>query len=249
MRSLALAAGALVPAVAAASATAGNRPPTQCNGVSDIGSRDAAGCFHRDRRLGPKVLPGLKDPVGKLSRRYRRFGKFTRAAFLRRFWSGPPAAGRWRYPRRDGFAGPAFTIRLVAGTLIDRFGRAAGGQFLAPAGTSFAMRAVPPSSLDTYPDKVAYNYHLYRVTTSFVVQAGGTAPWFGQRGGGVQFKTCFDQIPCNGANAVDVAYLLAHNSLEEVNVRVRGSRGLARAQTASSFGSVTGARQAKRSHT
>jgi hypothetical protein len=48
---------------------------TQCNGVSDIGSRAAAGCFHRDKRLGPKVLPGRSDPVGKLTRGYDRFGR------------------------------------------------------------------------------------------------------------------------------------------------------------------------------
>lgn len=180
--------------------------PTQCNGVSDIGSRAAAGCFHRDKRLGPKVLPGRTDPVGKLTRGYHRFGKLTRASFLRRFWSGPPGSGHWLYPPRDGFAGPSLTVKLVAGTMIDRFGRAAGGQFLAPAGTSFAMRAIPPGSLDTYPDKVAYNYHLYRVTDSFTVQTGAIARWFGQRGGGVQFKTI----------DVDVAYLLAHNDLEEV---------------------------------
>lgn len=198
-------------------AAGGARKATQCSGTADIGSRAAAGCFHRDRRLGPKVLPGAATPVGKLTRAYHRFGKLSRARFLRRFWSGPPASGHWLYPPRDGFAGPAMPVRLVVGTLIDRFGRAAGGQFLAPAGTSFAMRSIPPGSLDTYPDKVAYNYHVYRITTSFTVEAGATAPWFTQRGGGVTFKTCFDQIPCTGANQVDVAYLIAHDDLDEVS--------------------------------
>jgi hypothetical protein len=196
--------GAALVVVLAASAAADKA--AQCNGLADIGSRAAAGCFHRDHRLGPKVLPGRTGAVGKLTRGYRRFGKLSRAGFLRRFWSGPPGTGHWLYPPRDGFAGPAVTIRLVAGTLIDRFGRAAGGQFLAPTGTSFAMRAIPPGSLDTYPDNVAYNYHLYRVLDSFTVQAGAIARWFGQRGGGVQFKTM----------DVDVAYLLAHDEVEEV---------------------------------
>src|SRR5215204_1665117 len=79
------------------------------------------------------------------------------------------------------------------------------------------MRAIPPGSLDTYPDKVAYNYHLYRVTTPFTVQAGATASWFGQRGGGVQFKT----------NEVDVAYLLAHDNVEEVTPSRRYLAGAA----------------------
>jgi Tuberculosis necrotizing toxin len=216
MRSLALLAASLAVAAIALPSAGATGPPTQCNGLADIGSRAAAGCFHRDHRLGPKILPGRTDPVGKLTRAYRRFGKLTRATFLRRFWSGPPASGRWLYPPRDGFRGPALQVRLVAGTLVDRFGRASGGQFLAPAGTSFAMRAIPPGSLDTYPDKVAYNYHLYRVADSFTVQAGATEPWFGQRGGGVQFKTCFAQLPCIGASQVDVAYLLAHDDLVEV---------------------------------
>jgi hypothetical protein len=203
MRWLALTVGVvalLVPAAAAAPSA------TQCNGLADIGSRAAAGCFQRDRRLGPKVLPARTDAVGKLVRGYRRFGRLAKKVFLRRFWSGPPASGHWRYPRNDGFAGPSLRIQLLPGTMIDRFGRAQGGQFLAPAGTSYAMRAIPPGSLDTYPDKVAYNYHLYRVTDAFTVLAGAIAPWFGQRGGGVQFKTV----------DVDVAYLLSHDELQEV---------------------------------
>jgi hypothetical protein len=214
---LSLLAAGLAFAVLAVPATGGNRNPTQCAGTAQIGTAAAAGCFHRDPRLGPKGLPEAPDPIGRMTRGYRRFGKLSRAAFLKRYWSGPSSSGHWRYPGRDGFAGPATLVQVVPGMLVDRFGRASGGTFLAPAGTAFAMRSIPPSNLDTYPDKVAYNYHVYRVAALFTVEAGAIAPWFAQRGGGVQFKTCFGALPCSGPDEVDVSYLIAHNDLEEVS--------------------------------
>ncbi len=214
----------LLAAVLVLPATGSNRKPTQCNGTAKIGSDVASGCFHRDPRLGPKRLPKATDPVGTMTHRYRRFGKLSRAAFLRKYWSGPPASGHWRYPKNDGFSGPATLVQVVPGMLVDRFGRATGGTFLAPAGTSFAMRSIPPSNLDTYPDNVLYNYHVYRVTALFTVQAGAIAPWFGQGGGGVQFKTCFADVPCSGPNEVDVSFLIAHRDLVEVSPGGRDRR-------------------------
>lgn len=203
-------------AILALPATGANSKPTQCNGTAKIGSAAARGCLHRDWRLGPKVLPKPPNPIGKLIRGYRRFGTLSRAAFLKRYWNGPAGSGGWRYPKNDGFAGPAVLVQIVPGMLIDRFG-SPRGTFLDPAGTPFAMRSIPPSNLDTYPGQAAYNYHVYKVTGTFTVKAGAIAPWFGQRGGGVQLVTCFDNVPCSGPNAVNVSYLIAHHDLVEVS--------------------------------
>jgi hypothetical protein len=199
-------------ALPAAGATA---KPTQCNGTATIGSAAAKGCFRRDPRLGPKTLPKPPSTIGTLTRGYRRFGRLTRTTFLRRFWKGSPKSGSWRYPTGNGFAGPTFLTQIATGTLVDRFG-SPFGTFLSPAGTPYAMRAIPPSNLDTYPAGAAYNYHVYRVATVFTVEAGAIAPWFGQRGGGVQFVTCYGDVPCGGPNAVNVNYLIAHGDLVEV---------------------------------
>ncbi len=133
-----------------------------------------------------------------------------------------PRLGPKRLPKATDPVGTM--TQVVPGMLVVRFGRATGGTFLAPAGTSFAMRSIPPSNLDTYPDNVLYNYHVYRVTALFTVQAGAIAPWFGQGGGGVQFKTCFADVPCSGPNEVDVSFLIAHRDLVEVSPGGRDRR-------------------------
>jgi Tuberculosis necrotizing toxin len=182
LRRLSLLATVAALTVFALPAAAASKKPTQCDGSAPIGTVAAKGCFRRDWRLGPKRLPKPPDPIGRLTRGYHRFGKLTRAHFLRRFWNGSPKSGGWRYPANSGFAGPAFLVQIAPGTLVDRFG-SPYGTFLSPAGTPYAMRAIPPSNLDTYPGGAAYNYHVYRVTAVFTVQAGAIARWFGQRGG------------------------------------------------------------------
>ena len=211
---------ALVAAVLALPAMGATRAPTQCNATARIGTAGARGCFDRDWRLGPRILPGITSTVGKLVRRYRRFGSLGRIAYLKKYWQGSGTKGSWRYPKRNGFAGPAVQVQLAAGTMVDRFG-SPFGTFLAPAGTSYAMRSIPPSNLDTYPGQAAYNYHVYRVTGTFTVLAGAVAPWFGQRGGGVQFETCFNALPCSGSTAVNVNYLVAQGDLHEVTPELK----------------------------
>ena len=63
------------------------------------------------------------------------------------------------------------------------------GTYVSAADAPYSQRALPPNNLDTpvgssdYP----YNYHIYTVTKSFVVEGGPIAPWFGQPGLGAQF--------------------------------------------------------------
>lgn len=64
--------------------------------------------------------------------------------------------------------------------LIDRFGTPRG-TFVAPRGTPVPMRALPPGVADA-------PYNVYRVVKPIDVQAGRTAPCFGQLGGGTQYE-------------------------------------------------------------
>ncbi len=116
----------------------------------------------------------------------------------------------WWYPDNNGFVlrngrpveEPA-TLRT--GQLVDLFGSGTG-HFLAPAGTPYVKRALPPTNLDEYVTTAPrFNYHLYRVLKPFTVQAGPIRPWFGQPGLGLQYLT--------GPSIPD---LVASQNLEEI---------------------------------
>lgn len=95
------------------------------------------------------------------------------------------------------------------------------GTYVSAADAPYAQRALPPSNLDTpvgsyeYP----YNYHVYTVVRSFVVEGGPIAPWFGQPGLGAQFYV--------GATG-NILALLEAGYLERVkmrDIRPGGGRG------------------------
>lgn len=85
------------------------------------------------------------------------------------------------FPKNDGFAGAPRTVRLKAGTMLDRYGHP-GGRFLAPADASYMGRAVPY-------DRLKMDYHRYEVVRPVRVKAGKATPWFDQSGGVIQYKT------------------------------------------------------------
>jgi hypothetical protein len=161
--------------------------------------------------------PGSIDfRIARMTRRYDRFGfnlepgvqpaeRLTQTVFLERYWDDQSPKPWWCYPPDGGFAldpapkqpGCAFArnpagmpagvheVTLEPGELVDRFGGFTG-DYLAPAGTSYAKRSIPPSNLDG----PKYAYHLFKVLEKITVEAGPIAPWFGQKGGGVQYLTC-----------------------------------------------------------
>ncbi|MUL41046.1 DUF4237 domain-containing protein [Streptomonospora sp. PA3] len=148
-----------------------------------------------DRRLGPAELPD-EGVVGQLVADYDRLGGRTPVAFLaehRETGVDPETGGlreSWRYPPHDGFAleggRPRSAEKAVpAGAMVDRFG-SPFGSFLAPAGTPFSERALPPDSLNTWPGGPEHNYRCYRVAESFTARVGPIAPAFEQPGGGLQ---------------------------------------------------------------
>ena len=201
---------------AAATRTAGTasdtRPPATSAAAiaaARVAARDLPGVcgppYVRGRReLGPKVLPRT-GYFGSLVRGYVRYGGLTPDRFTFRYWDASAQPPFWRYPPDLGFAhsggwsnGRVLRSRttLAAGSLADRFGSPYGA-FLAPGGTSFGARALPPDSLDTRTDDPAHlcNYHLYRVSRAFDVDAGPIAPAFQQPGGGLQYLLMSAYVP------------------------------------------------------
>ncbi|MGK3943617.1 TNT domain-containing protein [Streptomyces caeruleatus] len=159
--------------------------------------------FCGDWRLGPRRLP-TRGPVGAIVKGYDRLGGLTAVEFLDRWWN--PAAdsgqGDWRYPPDDGFAHNAQGTVIAAplmlhanqNLMLDRFG-AEAGRFLAPAGTKYGLRALPPSSLNTIDPRYPYDYHLYRLAKDVTVCAGPQAPAFEQPGTGTQYVTSSSFCP------------------------------------------------------
>ncbi len=90
------------------------------------------------------------------------------------------ASGRLRWPPNDGCASPERPATLPPGAKIDRYG-SDGGSYFAVPGTPYAARALPYD-----PGKLPYT--IYIVRQPLPVQECQIAPWFGEPGGGEQFK-------------------------------------------------------------
>ncbi|MFF5511959.1 TNT domain-containing protein [[Kitasatospora] papulosa] len=191
----------LTPAAAHADPGDHGSPATHC--PTDARTRGTNGApttpleeyYLDDWRLGPQVLPRT-GAIGAMLRDYHRTGPTSAYWFLGCYWQTNPTSGEsgWWYPDHDGFvldrAGNPVkkNLTLRVGQLVDLFG-SGRGNFLAPAGTPYAKRAIPPSNLVTYTTDYPNSYHLYRVTEAFTVEAGRIRPWFGQPGLGIQYKT------------------------------------------------------------
>jgi hypothetical protein len=80
------------------------------------------------------------------------------------------------------------------------------GGFLAPAGTPYFARSIPPSNLD---DTLGFtcNYHAYLVLKAFKVKAGPAAPAFGQPGLGLQYQLVATLLPGDPAKP-NISWLL-----------------------------------------
>ncbi|MGR3936726.1 TNT domain-containing protein [Streptomyces sp. BRA346] len=146
--------------------------------------------YQGDWRLGPAELP-RRGAIGRMVQGYERLDGLSASAFLTCYWN--EQTGGWWYPYPDGWVllnGVPLksTITLKVGQKVDLFG-SGFGHFLAPAGTPYAERALPPSNLNTYDPAYPYGYHLYEVTKPFLVDAGPIRPWFGQPGFGLQYLT------------------------------------------------------------
>ena len=84
------------------------------------------------------------------------------------------------WPPNRGFDGEPVTTTLEPGTMVDRYGYD-GGYFVSPEGTSYTERALPVGT-----DKKPYT--VFEVIKPVKVQSGKIAPWFGEKGGGIQYE-------------------------------------------------------------
>jgi hypothetical protein len=173
-----------------------------------------------DWRLGPTRLP-TTGVLGGILSGYNRLGGLTPVEFLNKWWNPALDAGRgdWRYPPDRGFArdsqGNLIVSQVVLhpGQKIDRFGDEAG-TFLAPAGTKYGQRSIPPSNLDTTDPRYPFNYHVYRVLKDFKVDAGPAAPAFEQPGEGIQYVLTNADFP---DDFVNVRFLVLNGYLARLN--------------------------------
>ncbi|MCM2411079.1 TNT domain-containing protein [Streptomyces sp. RKAG290] len=177
------------------------RPGIQCptdergRGTNKAPEQALERYYHDDWRLGPRDLPKT-GPIGKMLRGYNRTGRVSQYWFLGCYWQTNPVTNTsgWWYPDNDGFVldrqgkPEKKSLKLRVGQLVDLFG-SGFGNFLAPAGTPYAKRAIPPSNLVKYTTAYPSSYHLYRVLKAFTVEAGPIRPWFGQPGLGIQYRT------------------------------------------------------------
>ena len=84
------------------------------------------------------------------------------------------------WPPNRGFEGNPTTTTLKPGTLVDRYGYD-GGTFVSPKGTPYTEKALPTGT-DMKP------YTVFEVVKPVETQAGKIAPWFGEKGGGIQYE-------------------------------------------------------------
>ncbi|KAL0952149.1 hypothetical protein HGRIS_008766 [Hohenbuehelia grisea] len=149
---------------------------------------DNAAYLCGDERLGPSFLTSM-SPLDRILRSWDRFGDLCPGEFLAK-WN---PNGRWKYPDHNGFdlnaAGQPIEKQEVldVGTLVDRFG-SEGGKYLAPAGTYYTARAIPPSNLNTVDKSAPFNYYQYEVLKPLPVLAGPVRPWFEQKGKSTQYQ-------------------------------------------------------------
>jgi len=69
----------------------------------------------------------------------------------------------------------------MPGEVMDRYGYE-GGKMVSPKGTSFESRSLPPEYLTTKP------YRVYEVLKPVETNKSIIAPWFGQKGLGIQYE-------------------------------------------------------------
>lgn len=226
-------AAAAVPASAAASAGGGTTATagTATAGTSASGAAIAAAAsltdscssdyFDSDPRLGPNTLPDV-GPVGTELVGYRRTGGLSPSEFLATYYNpaGNGGSGGWIYPPSNGYVilpggqPLEFHLTLPAGLDMDRFG-SEYGSFLAPEGLPYAMRAIPPQSLDSNP-AASCNYHDYRVLKPFTVDAGPIAAWFAQPGGGLQYQLDSTLLP-GAPSQLNVMWLVNNGYLARIS--------------------------------
>jgi Tuberculosis necrotizing toxin len=199
---------------AATAATA--QVPTAVRTATAVRTGCSASYLDSDYRLGPATTPNRGAVALELAG-YRRFDGMTRQRFIARYWDA--STGSWKYPPDNGFlliyGKPVeFRLTLEPGESLDRYG-SLYGSFLAPAGSLYSARSIPPSNLDDSPGFTC-NYHAYRILKAFKVEAGPVAPAFGQPGLGLQYQLLSALLPGHPSTA-NIFWLVDHGYLTVSN--------------------------------
>ncbi len=84
------------------------------------------------------------------------------------------------YPPNDGALNTPEKVVIKAGTILTRYGRAKGS-FFGNERDSFAQRSLPRTT-------DVRQFHKFRVRKNMPAEEAIIAPWFGQPGGGIQYK-------------------------------------------------------------
>lgn len=157
------------------------------------------------KRKGGNKEGGLKgnQSVGTFRRESKtqkggrsREGKKMSLKELKAKWTDDSGHEKW--PENRGFEGSSYMVVLKPGTKIDRYGHN-GGRFAAPMGTPYEQRSLFPGTKDVKP------CHKFNVVRKVKVEAGVTAAWFDEPGGGIQYV--FDN---------SIEYYLDNGTLEEI---------------------------------
>lgn len=100
------------------------------------------------------------------------------------------------YPPNDGAVGDISKMILAADReILTRYG-SEFGRYVSPGDIAFTARALPRSTDQK-------NFHRYRVLADIPnVEVGKIAPWFGEEGGGIQYK-----LPARIRDLIDTGYL------------------------------------------
>ncbi|MEO7196334.1 MAG: TNT domain-containing protein [Pseudonocardiaceae bacterium] len=187
-------------------------------------ARCSTSYFDADARLGPDQLPAPgQSEVGDEVAGYQRTGAETPDEFLRQYYDSTANGGQggFIYPPANGFVTDSTgqpverPETLAVGSQVDRYGSEFGG-FLAPYGTPYSGRSIPPANLDTSDPDFTCNYHAYRVLKPFAAEAGPAAPWFAQPGGGEQYQLDGALLP-GGPARPNVKYLIDNGYLQRLN--------------------------------
>ena len=84
------------------------------------------------------------------------------------------------WPPDGGFEENPISEILQPGTRIDRYGYDAG-TYVSPEGTPYSQRSLAPGTVNK-------PYTVFELVKPIEVQSGKIAPWFGEEGGGIQYK-------------------------------------------------------------
>ncbi len=88
--------------------------------------------------------------------------------------------GKPIYPLNNGAVGEEKEVTLHAGTFISRYG-ADTGKFASPLTVTLEERALPRETREA-------QLHVYEVVADITCYKSRTAAWFGQKGGGTQYR-------------------------------------------------------------